>query len=598
MILLALCAVPGILQALDQGFYIGLATRILIFALAASSLNLVLGFGGMVSLGHAAFFGAGAYVAALCQQAGLGEALLVLPLAMVGLLALGVGAISLRTRGVYFIMIALAFAQMVYYLFISARAWGDDDGLPLAGRLRFAGFSLADDAALFCLALGVLGLALFLFGRLAGARFGRTIQAIRENETRMEALGYPVFRYRLACFALGGAVAGLAGALLANLTGLASPALLQWTQSGTLLVMVIIGGVGYLHGGVVGALVLLLLEEVLLGFFEHWHIALGLLLGIVFFAPRGGWRPCSGKPMAEALLEVRGLSRRFAAVDALRDVNFSVDAGEVHALIGPNGAGKTTFIHHVSVALQPDAGSVHFAGRDVTSLTMHQRVAAGMARSYQITNIFRGLSALDNVVLAVQGRPDAGSSFRFWRPVRSERWLFDEPMAGTGPEESARMVELIEHLARHVTIVSALLEIAGLEVAYGQSQVLFGVDLALAEGEAATLLGRNGMGKTTTLRAICGLQPIRGGSIRFAGERIDGWRPDRIGRAGIALVPEGRQCFPNLTVDEYLRAFFANRRAAAGSRVRTVPAPARAQPRQPVVGRRTADAGDWSRAGH
>ena len=203
--------------------------------------------------------------------------------------------------------------------------------------------------------------------------------------------------------------------------------------------------------------------------------------------------------MAEALLEVRGLSRRFAAVDALRDVDFSVDAGEVHALIGPNGAGKTTFIHHVSGALQPDAGSVHFAGRDVTRLSMHQRVAAGMARSYQITNIFRGLSALDNVALAVQGRPDAGSSFRFWRPVLRERRLFDEahacleqvglgaaverlagslahgeqralelamalatrpqlllldePMAGTGPEESARMVELIEHLARHVTIL-------------------------------------------------------------------------------------------------------------------------------------------------
>ncbi|PKO86658.1 MAG: ABC transporter ATP-binding protein [Betaproteobacteria bacterium HGW-Betaproteobacteria-12] len=203
--------------------------------------------------------------------------------------------------------------------------------------------------------------------------------------------------------------------------------------------------------------------------------------------------------MAEALLEVRQLSRRFAAVEALKDVDFSVDAGEVHALIGPNGAGKTTFIHHVSGALQPDAGSVHFAGRDVTRLSMHQRVAAGMARSYQITNVFLGLSALDNVALAVQGRPDAGSSFGFWRPVRNERQLFeeaqsyleqvslqakadtiagqlshgeqralelamalatkpqllllDEPMAGTGPEESARMVELIEHLARHVTIL-------------------------------------------------------------------------------------------------------------------------------------------------
>ena len=203
--------------------------------------------------------------------------------------------------------------------------------------------------------------------------------------------------------------------------------------------------------------------------------------------------------MAEPLLEVRQLSRRFAAVDAIKQVNFAIDAGEIHALIGPNGAGKTTFIHHVSGAMQPDSGSVHFAGRDVTGLSMHERVAAGMARSYQITNVFLGLSALDNVALAVQGRADAGSSFRFWRPVRNERRLFDEalshleqvglgqradciagnlahgeqralelamalatrpklllldePMAGTGPEESARMVELIEHLARHVTIL-------------------------------------------------------------------------------------------------------------------------------------------------
>ena len=130
--------------------------------------------------------------------------------------------------------------------------------------------------------------------------------------------------------------------------------------------------------------------------------------------------------MADPLLDVRQLSRRFAAVDALKAVNFSVNASEVHALIGPNGAGKTTFIHHVSGALQPDSGSVHFAGRDVTRLPMHARVRAGMARSYQITNVFPGLSALDNVALAVQGRADAGSSFRFWRPVRSETSLFDE----------------------------------------------------------------------------------------------------------------------------------------------------------------------------
>lgn len=288
--LLALLALPSLLTSLGQEFYIGFATRVLIFALAASSLNLILGFGGMVSLGHAAFLGAGAYVAAICQQAGINEALIAFPAAMgaAGLFALLVGAISLRTRGVYFIMITLAFAQMTYYLFVSARSWGGDDGLPLNGRMTLAGFSLGDDAALFYAALGMLAVAMLLFGRLADARFGRTLQAIRENETRMEALGYPVFRYRLVAFALGGALAGLAGALLANLTGLASPNLLQWTQSGTLLVMVIVGGVGYLYGGVVGAAALLVLEETLVGFTEHWHIVLGLLLlAIVLFAPRG-----------------------------------------------------------------------------------------------------------------------------------------------------------------------------------------------------------------------------------------------------------------------------------------------------------------------
>jgi branched-chain amino acid transport system permease protein len=228
-LLLALVAMPYALNAAGQEFYIGFATRVLIFALAATSLNLVLGFGGMFSLGHATFFGAGAYVAAFCMSNGISEALIAFPLAMIlaGLLALLVGALSLRTRGVYFIMITLAFAQMIYYLFISARALGGDDGLPLAGRMTLAGFSLSGDSALFYAALGCLALALIFLRRLADARFGHTIQAIRENESRMEGLGYPVFRYRLVCFALGGALAGLAGALLANLTGLASPNVLQ-----------------------------------------------------------------------------------------------------------------------------------------------------------------------------------------------------------------------------------------------------------------------------------------------------------------------------------------------------------------------------------
>ena len=182
-LVLLLATLPFVLTTFGQEFYIGFATRILIFALAASSLNLVLGFGGMFSLGHAAFFGIGAYAAAMCQQAGINEALIAFPLAMgvAGLFALAVGAISLRTRGVYFIMITLAFAQMAYYLFISARSWGGDDGLPLVDRMTLAGISLADDTHFYFAAFFGLTVAMLFLGRLADARFGRVIQAIREN---------------------------------------------------------------------------------------------------------------------------------------------------------------------------------------------------------------------------------------------------------------------------------------------------------------------------------------------------------------------------------------------------------------------------------
>ena len=295
--LVALLALPWLLQALDQDFYISLASRLLIFALAATSLNLVIGFGGMVSFGHAAFFGAGAYCVAVLAESGIVSAVLAWPLAMAlaALLALAIGAISLRTRGVYFIMITLAFAQMVFYLLVSLKAWGGDDGLALVSRSTFGVIDLADDTSFYFVALAILALVLAALDRLAHSRFGRVIQSIRENETRMEAIGYPVFAYKLTCFVIGGALAGLAGALLVNQSGLASPNLLHWMQSGTLMVMIVLGGVGSVYGGVVGALVLLLGEEVLAELVPHWQIGLGLLLlAVVLWAPLGiaglfGW---------------------------------------------------------------------------------------------------------------------------------------------------------------------------------------------------------------------------------------------------------------------------------------------------------------------
>lgn len=293
----ALAALAGLLlfplaaQALDQEFYISLMSRVLIYALAATSLHLALGFGGMICFGHAAFVGLGAYTVAVMLGAGVNSAWLAWPAAAAvsALFALLIGAISLRTRGVYFIMITLAFAQMLYYLFVSLKTWGGDDGLRLAARNAFGfGVELKNDLSFYYVVLTCLTLTLLGVGRLIASRFGRVIQGVRENESRMEAIGYPVFGYKLACFVLAGALAGLAGALLVNQTGLASPNQLYWTQSGMLLVMVVLGGVGGMYGGALGAAALLLLEEALSGLTLHAQFGVGLaLLTVVFLAPRG-----------------------------------------------------------------------------------------------------------------------------------------------------------------------------------------------------------------------------------------------------------------------------------------------------------------------
>jgi branched-chain amino acid transport system permease protein len=290
-LLAALLALPLLAPFIGGDFYLGLAARVLIFALAASSLNLILGFGGMVSFGHAAFIGVGAYTVAALAQAGILSAWIAWPAAMAvaALFALLIGAISLRTQGVYFIMITLAFAQMLYYLAVSFKAYGGDDGLALPGRATLGfGLDLASDSTFYYVTLGLVTLAFVLLWRLLNARFGHALQAIRENDTRMAAIGFAVYRFKLTAFVIAGALAGLAGALLANLNSFVSPSMMQWSQSGLLMVMVILGGVGHLWGGVIGAVVFLLLEEVLSHYTIYWQFFLGaLLLAVVLAAPNG-----------------------------------------------------------------------------------------------------------------------------------------------------------------------------------------------------------------------------------------------------------------------------------------------------------------------
>lgn len=289
--LLGLALVPLITSWLDEPFYVDLFRRVMIFAIAAVSLDLVLGFGGMVSFGHAAYLGIGAYAVGILGSHGIDSGLVQWGTAMTASLvaALLIGAISIRTSGVYFIMITLAFAQMLYFLGISLEVYGGDDGMPLLSRSRFgAALDLDDPDTFYYVVFGILLLTLFLGHRLVNARFGLVIRAARSNEHRTEAIGFSTYRYKLVAFALAGSLCGLAGALLANQTEYITPSFMHWTRSGEIMFMVILGGMGTLFGPVVGALALLLLEDVLSSYTVHWQIILGpFLVLVVLFAKRG-----------------------------------------------------------------------------------------------------------------------------------------------------------------------------------------------------------------------------------------------------------------------------------------------------------------------
>jgi branched-chain amino acid transport system permease protein len=243
-----------------------------------------------VSFGHAVYVGIGGYVVGILAKEGIPSGFVQWPLALVvsALFALVIGALSLRTRGVYFIMITLAFAQMLYYVAVSLDRYGADDGLTIYRRSQFGLLNLSNKIVFYYVCFSLLLAVIFLVARLVNSRFGMTIRGATSNERRMRAIGFPIFRYRLVCFVIAGTLCGLAGVLLANHTDFVSPAMMHWTRSGDLIVMVVLGGMGSTFGPLIGAVALLVLEETLSGITEYWQIILGpLLLLIVLFA-RGG----------------------------------------------------------------------------------------------------------------------------------------------------------------------------------------------------------------------------------------------------------------------------------------------------------------------
>jgi len=304
-----LLLVPLIATRLDEPFIVTLATKLAILAMAGVGLNLALGYGGLISLGHAVFFGLGGYAAGvLASHAQNYEPLFTWPLTIDGttsmwviwlvaiavsmLAAMFIGALSLRTRGVYFIMITLAFAQMLYYFAISWPAYGGEDGLSLYVRNQFFGLNTLQPLTFFLICFVWLGVSLWFSARLVGSRFGLALQSVRQNEERVISVGIKPFNLRLVAFVLSAAITAVAGALYADLNRFVSPSMLSWHMSGEIMVFVILGGVGRLFGPLAGAALYILLEHFLGGVMAYWQLLLGvLLLLVVLYSPGGlmGW---------------------------------------------------------------------------------------------------------------------------------------------------------------------------------------------------------------------------------------------------------------------------------------------------------------------
>jgi len=290
-LLVALVLLPLYVWLADDQFVLTLFTRIVILALAAVSLNLILGYGGMMSFGHAVYLGIGGYAVGILAHEEIQSGFIQWPVALgaSAVFALAIGALCLRTRGVYFIMITLAFAQMAYYVIGGIERYGGDDGLTIYQRSQFVPpIDLNDRTQFYYVCLALLYGGIYLVWRIVNSRFGMVIQGSRSNDVRMRAIGFPTYRYKLICFVIAGVICGLSGALLATNTDFISPNTMYWTRSGDLIIMVVLGGMGSVIGPVFGAVALLVLEEALSGITEYWQIILGPLLLLVVLFARGG----------------------------------------------------------------------------------------------------------------------------------------------------------------------------------------------------------------------------------------------------------------------------------------------------------------------
>jgi ABC-type branched-subunit amino acid transport system ATPase component/ABC-type branched-subunit amino acid transport system permease subunit len=485
------------------GLTVNTATVAVILAIAAMGLNLLVGFTGLVSFGHSTWFGIGAYAAALIQLHWFpGQIVLPLMLSAVFVAALStiVGVLILRRRGVYFSLLTLALAALTYTIaFRWTDVTGGEDGLGGLKRGTIGPVDL-DHSLAYYIFVAAVGLGvLYALLRVVRSPFGHVLVAIRENQLRATFQGYPVERYKLAAFVISAVVTGTAGALLGFQTYLVSAEAVSVPLSGELLAMVVIGGMHHLLGPAIGALFFILFREVLSIWSGNWLFWFGLLfVGFVLYSPGGlagiwaklrrRWRPApeesaamsrrkiyAGLPLPAFLrppaslgtvLNVEAVSKHFGGIRAVTGASLTIEAGQIHALIGPNGAGKTTLFNLVSGLYVPDNGTVELNGRNIQAQQPYNIAQQGLARSFQITNLFRTLSIYENLRLSLQARHPA--RFNIWRDIDSY------------PEIHAETAELIKFLG-----LEGIEEISGGDLSYGGQRL---VDLGIALGSKPQVL--------------------------------------------------------------------------------------------------------------
>jgi len=705
---IALAVLPFFTHAI--GLTHGIATEIALFAMVGLGFNLLLGYTGLLSFGHGLFFGFAAYTTALVQIHWFkGSLLMPLLIGVVAtaLLGVAVGFLVLRRRGVYFSLLTLAFTALGFSI---AFRWTDVTGgeSGLRGISRPSVFGLDLDHQLvfyyFCAAI-VFAVALVMW-RVVNSPFGSVLVAIREREQRTSFAGYPVQRYRLAAFVISTIVVGVGGSLFTFLKLFAAADPVHPNFSGEILAMAIIGGSRSFMGPPLGAAFYILFKEILSGYTASWLFWFGLLfMAFILFSPTGLvglWQRVTTPfrkqaetlaamasrvkptPAAEVpasmlhadapapgtvLLAASKVSKHFDDFVAVDRVSIELTHGRLHALIGPNGAGKTTLFNLLSGMYPAEGGSLAYRGTPLAARTPDAFASLGIARSFQITNLFAGLTVRENLRLGVQAH--AAERFNLWRrketlvhvnqetdelirflglegveeaqvanlsyggqrlmeigmalSARPRILLLDEPLAGLAAAERERIVAMIRQLSQHMGVLlvehdidrvfefagritamangvvlvegdaatvaadrqvqevylgsgrkivmgarthavagEVVLELDGVNTFYGKSHILHDVSLEVRANQVTALLGRNGAGKSSTMKSIMGLVAPASGTIRFADKTISGLTPESIARAGIGLVPQGRRLFPGLTVAENLKLGALSRQRGSG----------------------------------